>query len=57
MSKRTKIILSAIIILTMIGGSIITPHIVALVCLGVLCVGVVVIAWWLVFLILDELFD
>jgi len=57
MSKKTKMILSAIIVLTIIGGSIIIPHLVALICLGVLYVGVVAIAWWLVFLMLDELFD
>lgn len=57
MSKRGKMILSAIIVSIIIGGSIIIPHIIALICLGILYVGVVGIAWWLVFLMLDELFD
>ena len=57
MSKRNKMILSTIIISIIIGGIIVVPHIVALVSLGVLCVGVVGIAWWLVFLLLDELDD
>jgi hypothetical protein len=61
MSKKTKMILSTIIVSIIIGGIIITPHIVALICLGVSCVGVVAgvvaIAWRLVFLILEELFN
>ena len=57
MSKRGKMILSTIIVSIIIGGSIITPHIVALICLGVIGGGLVAIVWWLVFLILDELFD
>ena len=57
MSKRGKMILSAIIVSIIIGGSIIIPHILALICLGVIGGGVVGIAWWLVFLMLDELFD
>ena len=55
MNNRSKIIISSTITLIILGGIIVVPHIVALVSLGVLCVGLVLFVWWLIFILLDEL--
>ena len=57
MNKRNKKITTLTIMILLMGGLIITPHIVAALCLGILVAGVILIVAFIIFKLLGELFD
>lgn len=57
MSKRNKIITTLTIMILLMGGLIIAPHIVALICFGILVAGVILIVAFIIYELLGTLFD
>ena len=57
MSKRNKIITTLTIMILLMGGLIIAPHIVASLCFGILVAGVILIVAFIIYELLGVLFD
>tara|TARA_R110000772_G_scaffold63815_1_gene142723 strand:- start:465 stop:638 length:174 start_codon:yes stop_codon:yes gene_type:complete len=57
MSKKNKIITTLTIMILLMGGLIIAPHIVAALFLGMSVAGVISIVAFIIFKLLGELFD
>ena len=57
MMNENKIITTLTIMILLMGGLIIAPHIVAALCLGILVAGAILIVAFIIFKLLGELFD
>jgi hypothetical protein len=56
MSERVKMILSAIMTLIIIVLLIVVPHVLALMGIGLLGLGLILLVWWFIYLLLGSIF-